>query len=123
MGKNAVNDIHQLDFCIAISISGFIIQTFLASKSHSKIMKTMGRGSMVPYVLHAHLTIPILVILQKCPDFAVYVIAETIVAVLLSLIVINLMERFKWIKAFLSNCNFGTALGVKKAYDIKRIMP
>lgn len=44
------------------------------------------------------MSIPIRVILQK--DFAVYVIAEMVVAVLLSLIVIKIMERFKWIKAF-----------------------
>lgn len=91
-----------MDFCIAISISGLIILLFLLSNRPSKMLETIGRGSMAPYVLHAYMTIPIRVVLQKCDcqDFAVYVIAETVVAVLLSLIVIKIMERFKWIKAF-----------------------
>lgn len=91
-----------MDFCIAVSISGFIILIFSLSDFHSKVMETMGKGSMAPYVLHAHMTILIRVVLQKCgcQDFAVYVIAETVVAVLLSLIAIKTMERFKWIKAF-----------------------
>lgn len=93
---------YLMDFCIAVSISGFIILMFSGSDFHSKVMESMGKGSMVPYVLHAHMTIPIRVVLQKigCRDFAVYVILETAVAVLCSLIVIKIMERVRWIKAF-----------------------
>lgn len=91
-----------LDLCMAFSISGLLILVFSVSERHSKVLETMGRGSMAPYVLHAYMTIPVRIILQKCGcrDFAVYVILETVVAVLCSLIVIKIMERVKWIKAF-----------------------
>lgn len=81
-----------MDFSIAVSVS----------ERHSKVLETLGGGSMAPYVLHAYMTIPVRIILQKCGcrDFAMYVILETTAAVLCSLIVIKIMERVRWIKAF-----------------------
>lgn len=89
-----------MDFGIAVSISFMIILLFSKAEYHSMIMETMGRLSMVPYVLHAYMTIPIRIILQKlgCQNFAVFVIAETGAAILFSLIVIKCIDHFKWMK-------------------------
>lgn len=95
-----------MGFCIAISISGLIILLFSLSNCHLEMLETIGRGSMAPYVLHIYDNTDTRGIAKcACQDFAVYVIAETVVAVLLSLIVIKIMERLYGLRrSFIRPC-------------------
>lgn len=90
-----------MNFGIAVSVSCLVILAFSSSGYQMKLLQTLGRRSMAPYVLHAYMSVPMRVILQKCGcrDFAVYALVETGSAVLLSLMVIKFMERFNWIEA------------------------
>lgn len=89
-----------MDFGIALSMSLIIVFLCSRSEHRSVIMEIMGEASMVPYVLHAYMTVPIRIVLQKCncQDFAVYVLAETGAAILFSLIIIKCMKHFRWMR-------------------------
>ena len=91
-----------MDFCIAVSISFLVILLFSQTENRSVPLEMIGGSSMVLYVLHAYMAIPVRIILQKynCEDFAVFVIAESFVSVLGSFAIIKCMRYFKWIRYF-----------------------
>lgn len=81
------------------SISVLFVILFSKFNLTSPVMALIGENSMVPYVLHAYFTIPIRIFLNKinCGNVFIYIIAESSAAVILSLIIIILMKRIKFL--------------------------
>ena len=82
---------------VGCSVSILLFIVFQRMSIQGGIIRTLGKDSMVPYVLHAYFTIPVRLILGHFGILNVvsYTILGTISAMLCSYIVIWLMNNIK----------------------------
>lgn len=90
-----INNEHYGKLFMGCSVSLFCFITFQQISIKSGVVRTLGRDSMVPYVLHAYFTIPVRVILGHFGLLNVvsYTILGTVSGILCSYIIIWLMNN------------------------------
>ncbi len=81
---------------LSMGVSWLVFYTAPCIKYDSKIIRSLGMYSMIPYVLHAYFIIPFKIILMRlqCDRMLIYVIVETCSAVFFSMVVIKIAEKW-----------------------------
>ena len=103
---------------IGSSVSVILFVVFSKYNIANSLIALLGKNSMIPYTLHAYLTIPLRVILDKIgfQSLVIYTVTETIAAILLSLITIVLIQKvkiFNWVIYLFYPARKG--VGIKKS--------
>ncbi len=90
-------------FCIGISVSIALVSLFSRYDLSNRTLSLLGKNSMIPYVLHAYFTIPFRIILNRagCSQLYIYVIVESVAAVILSVAVMVMIDKVRFFNKFI----------------------